>query len=422
MGWLDFDPEHPLARAFAEVPPAVWRSRMVEGRTALGWVTQAGSYLPSPRQYDWVQHLLSCGADPDSVMIKPFSRRTRYFHDPSFRVWAFRSATPMVEKALAAGMPLTPSFGATQPWLHDVLRHRRVDWLLAWFQNRHNLDWDRDGIIGKMLADWWQHPDLAAAAVVALREAGASWGRDGCIHLWSLALMYPDGPWLAWAQASWDEAVPATLEVGCDEWRRIITETVVLKNGRPSRALLNALEKRLPPEHRSVWAPALPSWIWPATPQDSISTLSKSPKLTQWAALEAAIGWACAWGLSPKARTENGLPYASWVFRCAWQTADQAFGETDALERAWSCLQALVMHGCSTRLRCRASQSKIDAAFSSASVHTKLNRRTDGWSPLPWGLKEWPDRYVLLQRACTLAHRLPPVTVPSRLGARPPRI
>ena len=345
-----FDAGSDLARSFQDVPVSEWDGLYYKGKSALAWaIGFAGLPLSrrlSENQLQWVEYLLAAGANPRKQFRKPGGQKDRDWGRPSFGTlseWAWESPeATLLDMCERHGMELFPK----GRWVSAscVVRKGRIDWWKAFLessgsafpQRLHDVLSGFSVLVSKRGAFEKEVLRSALEKGWGWSDIPQGWSQESVLlDMWEWALEDPSV--LPWACDAWDAMALAQPPAG---WRdRLGVFFIYLNPEADPSAVVEALEARLSPELRFDWAPNLLMSRSDYRPGYCIPNEA-------WLGVKTIIDWGVRWGMPPKARTSEGVPWALWVLRQAVESNRARFFDSPA-HSAWVCLNALIMAGAS---------------------------------------------------------------------------
>ena len=412
LSYETFDPNSELAQSFVKWPASVWTKVWV-GTTkasALGCALRGSSYASrSQNVLSWVDHLLRCGASVDMPLFKP-QRSRNYYLERTLRQQAWEDSGPeLLALAHSHGMALFEKFSFVS--FRQVAEKGRLDWLKQYL----DLDYHISSVSVESLLSCFLPPPKLLPALETMLEHQVKWsGSDQglqktLVSLWVLALTHPEPNYLQWAKRLWDEHPPTEPP---EEWgeRLGLQLQFGILNG-DVKAVRAALEERIAPEQRGAWGPRL---VEKPCRKDDVMGQSWDLNKEQWQGVLNVISWAIDWGLPPRQRTNNGVPWGLFVARSAYKSYGMFSGRSKDI-LAWQCLEMLVLDGHITHLKVLKGKKRSSQALCSpttpevffgtyACVDSILREYS-----LPFEMQEWKGR---LERA-KLARRLLVATQPT---------
>ncbi len=392
-----FDPDGELAQSFLRYPRESWNKLKENEGTALGWAVRNGtSYAgTSAEGLAWVKHLLGAGALLHHPLFGSRSPHHSYYAETFwYMAWAERGSG-LLEVAQGMGLPLFSKSRFVS--FSRVVAKQRMDWVVA-FLDQHG------GGFGCSIEDACSpliSPAFLLELLPELRRRAVPWSslpQGHCLtRMWELALRHPDQPlFLTLAKEAWDELSPTEPPAG---WGTALGSSLVtLGSGADVSVVRRALEERLPDHQRADWAPQLPCL------KQKSSLAGASAR--QWRDILTLVEWATAWGIPPRQRDNDGVPWGLAILREAYENRNRVMSEFP-METAWKALELLIVHGhvttakpltqrLSAKARRELQQSSLWTAPStpaslfsrSSSVKAFLTSATDAWQ-----FDDWRKRY-----------------------------
>lgn len=397
LSHLPFDPTGELAQSFLKYPRESWNKLKENEGTALGWALKNGTSYAGVNAdgLAWAKHLLAAGALLNHPLFGPRSHYHSYYTE-TFRdlAWA-ESGHDLLELGQSVGMPLFSTSHYVS--FSRVVAKQRMDWVMAFLDQP-------GGGFGCSIEDACSPlnpPAFLLELLPELRRRRVPWSslpQGNCLtRMWELALRHPDQPlFLTLAKEAWDELSPTEPPAG---WGTALGSSLVtLGSGADVLVVRRALEERLPDHQRADWAPQLPCL-------KQKSSLAGAPA-RQWRDILTLVEWATAWGIPPRQRDNDGVPWGLAILREAYENRNRVMSEFP-METAWKALELLIVHGHATtakpltqRLSAKARRqlqqsslwtapSKPDSLFSrSSSVKAFLTSASDAWQ-----FDDWRKRY-----------------------------
>lgn len=335
---LPFDSDSKLAQSFVEIPAPNWKKLRIKRATALGWaVSRRGYGRLDNNELAWVNHLIASGADVYEPLTSPPSAYSSF--QDSFYTLAWQGGDrQLVDVMLSHGLPLFLKHWVQIPF-SAVVKTGRLDWVDEFLHLSAT-----GGSSPYAVADaFWGAPKGAVLAEVVpfLRKKGLPWHRSSfdtsLAPLWQAALLHPEHPsLLEMAKQCWDDTQPS--EPPCGWGARLGFSLIAMGHEANVEAVRRALESRLTVEQRPAWVPLLPSF------KKEADGYGRRGLPQQWAGIWNLVEWSTDWGIGPRQRNEDGVPWGLAIMRKAYKDRDAIMFEFPQ-DLAWKCLEKLVVTG-----------------------------------------------------------------------------
>lgn len=398
-----------LMESFLVHPPAQWSRLFYKGKTALGWVLSdpvrmgpLGLLMPdSPRQ-KLVEHLLSCGADVDDALVL---RPALGLSARSLREIALMASSgslfDLVMRHSTTLLGPRPSYWEKM----CLIRKNRLDWVV---RAHSELPVDQGNeLVQSMVKEWASglHSQNLTEAQSFLRATAVdvpSLLQAIPEAAWTIALRDPSGYWLEQAERAWPQKMP---DAPPKAWSKNLGFSLVFHECPGWEGVRDALKKRLSPESALAWAPGLPSHIWPGKNE---ATTGRGPPTaltaSQWRGILSIVSWSTDWGLSRRAKTEEGVPWPLWILRQAQDSCERwGMSSTAGLPLVWSALERLIRHKTLMKNReVHRGAFQKRGAYESATAHAVLESQ---WV-LGFRMASFAEDYRRLLRALALERAL----------------
>lgn len=177
---------------------------------------------------------------------------------------------------------------------------------------------------------------------------------------------------------------------------------VALGNQANVEAVRRALEERLTPEQRPAWVPLLPSF------KKDAERYGRRDLSQQWEGIWNLVEWSTDWGIGPRQRNEDGVPWGLAIMRKAYKDRDAIMFDFPK-ELAWKCLERLIVTGHQINAKPLARRTKkgsvLPAAVTSPESLFSSQASLKGFFKdkiNTWQFPQWPERFELAQRQSRL--------------------